>query len=1362
MKTRFQTIRKTIGCFHRLALALLLAPAGAWASPSYNIDFQVDGYAGTEALTNFPVLVRLSEASIPRFHYADCASDGRDLSFILPDMTELPREIEKWDPAGESFVWVRLPELQNGASFSCHYGDQEATEQPACQNDGSVWSGGYAGVWHFSEADGIAHDSTANRLDAVPQGKTEESIAVEGIIGAGRQNSVSANNPTRLLVPSYDHLTLGGHFTVSGWFHAQEPNSFMRLWSRKDPFNEKGGWELEVGSWSYLDYYVYGSNGDGPNGNLPVPLNSCWQHFVIVYDGKLASFYVNGELLNSAAVVEVKDNGKALAIGGNSPGNRANYPGYLDEMRLSRGVRSGDWIKAVYDMASNTNFISAGEAMPLSGGFVVQGHPDKYGTAIPAYGTMTGVPDGKNFECAVSAVATNEAEGVIATCSGWDLYDKDGNEVESGTGNSHSFVFNTFRRLVWNFDRQFKIDLQADGGSIAGAAAWEPEGKVLTLSPDPDEGNSFLRWAGDFPCAGSHEQTVTFTNDRPVTVVAVFRTKQPVRYHVAPDGDDKSNSGLCPESPFQTPEMALSCIKDGDSVVLDAGRYVVDMAISITNEVVFEGMSGKGEVILTREEASATNILVLAHSNAVVRGVVIDGNRAADAWRPYWMAGVDIRKEGGTLDHCVVRNVCTGNNHADGAGINMVAGLVRYCVITNNKVQSSGGGGAKGGGCRVMGGVVEHCYIHANQSQDGGGADGGGACVGGTGILRNCLVTDNIARRTGSGVWMNGGLVENCTIAGNRHSSEYDSVDCAGLRCYYGGTVRNTIIYGNWNTGGALNISVIGTDMVLEHCCSDFVPEVKGTGNINANPQFVDPDKGDYRLASGACIDAGTNQTWMTETETDFGGAKRISGEIVDIGCYEFTPSKLACSFDVAPRAGLGSADVSLTAHVAGTNVSDIVYTWNFGDGTEPVSGADKAEISHTFGPGVFTVTLKATNGKEEAVCVWPDCVNVAPLTAYVVTNNPSARIPYNTWKIAATNLHDVLAVCREGSTVIVSNGVYVSSLPVQVFKAIELHSVNGPEVTTLKIVHPDGKTKGNFPNFNVVYATDPGVVLDGFTITGAGRSALKFPKGGTIENCIVCGNKTINNTDEGSGIYMESASGTIRHCMIRDNYCKCSGGWGARGGGLFVKSGVLVDSCTIVSNLVGDGNVSRGGGIYSENSTVRNCLFAWNGSAHNAGGAQIYGGTIDNCTFASNYSLLTGGATDSARANHASGLSLVGNATARNLVVWANTFADDLDREVVTEGDDPEKNRLLNCLVSHPEALHGEGNFAGDPLFKNPSIGDFHLKSTSPARNVGLDLDWMGADAVDLDGNQRVFERKPDLGCYENVTFAGTMLLLR
>ena len=67
-----------------LSAAICLAASSAKAVDSltmadfaHSIKLKVDGYTGTSPLTNFPVLVRVSEAGIPGFHFADMSATNR-------------------------------------------------------------------------------------------------------------------------------------------------------------------------------------------------------------------------------------------------------------------------------------------------------------------------------------------------------------------------------------------------------------------------------------------------------------------------------------------------------------------------------------------------------------------------------------------------------------------------------------------------------------------------------------------------------------------------------------------------------------------------------------------------------------------------------------------------------------------------------------------------------------------------------------------------------------------------------------------------------------------------------------------------------------------------------------------------------------------------------------------------------------------------------------------------------------------------------------------------------------------------------------------------------------------------------------
>ena len=90
---------------------------------AHTISLTVNGYTGSETLTNFPALVRVG--AIDGFQYSDMSdpSQGRDLAFFDASGNHLESEIDTWrdDKSGESLVWVKIPEMTQGTKFFMCY-----------------------------------------------------------------------------------------------------------------------------------------------------------------------------------------------------------------------------------------------------------------------------------------------------------------------------------------------------------------------------------------------------------------------------------------------------------------------------------------------------------------------------------------------------------------------------------------------------------------------------------------------------------------------------------------------------------------------------------------------------------------------------------------------------------------------------------------------------------------------------------------------------------------------------------------------------------------------------------------------------------------------------------------------------------------------------------------------------------------------------------------------------------------------------------------------------------------------------------------------------------------------------------------
>ena len=102
---------------------------GTMAAWAHGARIAFPGYTNSETLANIPLLVRLDATNVPGFSYSQLAfTNGADLRFTdAAGTTELAYEIEKWDPAGTSLVWVQVPSLTKSTSILAFWGNPAAT-----------------------------------------------------------------------------------------------------------------------------------------------------------------------------------------------------------------------------------------------------------------------------------------------------------------------------------------------------------------------------------------------------------------------------------------------------------------------------------------------------------------------------------------------------------------------------------------------------------------------------------------------------------------------------------------------------------------------------------------------------------------------------------------------------------------------------------------------------------------------------------------------------------------------------------------------------------------------------------------------------------------------------------------------------------------------------------------------------------------------------------------------------------------------------------------------------------------------------------------------------------------------------------
>ena len=142
----------------------------------------LSGYDGNSTLTDFPVLVEL-HPGLGNFSYSTFLSaTGGDLRFFTTDGEELPYEIENWNVIDRSRIWVKIPSISgSNLQITAAWGNPLATVAPSYLIDGSTWSNGFSGTWHFTDlVAGSFIDSSPNPSHAASKGATVSTIGQIG------------------------------------------------------------------------------------------------------------------------------------------------------------------------------------------------------------------------------------------------------------------------------------------------------------------------------------------------------------------------------------------------------------------------------------------------------------------------------------------------------------------------------------------------------------------------------------------------------------------------------------------------------------------------------------------------------------------------------------------------------------------------------------------------------------------------------------------------------------------------------------------------------------------------------------------------------------------------------------------------------------------------------------------------------------------------------------------------------------------------------------------------------------------------------------------------------------------------------
>ncbi|MFC2114823.1 right-handed parallel beta-helix repeat-containing protein, partial [Bacteroidota bacterium] len=257
--------------------------------------------------------------------------------------------------------------------------------------------------------------------------------------------------------------------------------------------------------------------------------------------------------------------------------------------------------------------------------------------------------------------------------------------------------------------------------------------------------------------------------------------------------------------------------------------------------------------------------------------IIFTALNPAVGWKGIRFHNTPATNDTSIIEFCIIQyGNATGLDYYDkmGGGIfvyNFSKLIIRNNIITNNQAQYYGAGIA--------------CWYYANP------------------IIVNNLICHNTASSVAGGVMIY--QYSNPVFLGNTVVYNKSNSYGGGIYCYYSTTeIKNCIVYGN---DGSMYDQVYPSNLTTISY-SDIQDGYQGTGNIDEDPDFVDPAAGpgnnydglkhNYSVSTASpIIDAGTavSYGYLYPGVYDIDGNLRVDGVSIDMGAYEYVSSLIGC-----------------------------------------------------------------------------------------------------------------------------------------------------------------------------------------------------------------------------------------------------------------------------------------------------------------------------------------------------------------------------------------------------------------------------------------------------------------------------------
>jgi hypothetical protein len=300
-------------------------------------------------LTDFPVYVNL--ADLPNDFFSVVNGSGADIRITTADRkTQTAFELVSLDTAnGQGELWFKAPFL-SGTTDTDFYllagnSNVQAYAEDHLFGAQNVWSNGFVAVYHMNEdPTGTVEDSTRHNNDGTSLGSMINSDLVTGQLG----KAIDFDGSNDYLNTSLDPLNeVGTTMTVSGWAYSRAGNNYRGIaGAHIGSFqglvfgqHESGSLHFGFGNASSWGHGVYTSEN----------LNSWSAYTMLITTGLGVELFKDGLNASSDFDGATISNISNFWIGRAYNDGYRYFNGVIDEIRVSRVIRSTNWIKTEYN-----------------------------------------------------------------------------------------------------------------------------------------------------------------------------------------------------------------------------------------------------------------------------------------------------------------------------------------------------------------------------------------------------------------------------------------------------------------------------------------------------------------------------------------------------------------------------------------------------------------------------------------------------------------------------------------------------------------------------------------------------------------------------------------------------------------------------------------------------------------------------------------------------------------------------------------------------------------------------------------------------------------------------------------------------